>query len=144
MTSSRTEDPRATPTTEGWWSDHLAQPEPSAARLARERQDMSPAAADVGFSVEELAEILRRGPHAADEIGAVMRELGLDCEAVRVAHPRELSDMQLVCIRCESKRPCRRAVAGRSIDAELDVICRNARVIRDLLAEWKRGQPATG
>jgi hypothetical protein len=63
-------------------------------------------ARDLGVSVDQLDDLVRRGSHAAEELPKMMAALNLDAEAIARAQPLVMRDLQQVCSRCQDKRRC--------------------------------------
>lgn len=145
MTSSPREGRRASSTSAGgWWREPLAQPESSSTRRDRDRRELGALASDFGLSVEELTEIVRKGPKAADEIVAVLGELGLDSDGLKAKRPHQFSTLLEVCIKCDTKKACRRAIEGHTVDRDLSAICENYDTISELrLESQKAGEIGT-
>jgi hypothetical protein len=61
-------------------------------------------ATDLGVSPSELDQLVRRGPHAADELPKMMAVLGLDAKAIARAQPLVIRDLERVCALCEQKK----------------------------------------
>lgn len=61
-----------------WWRDHLAHPGFLALEAKHDREVLDGVAADLGLSRDELAEISRRGPRAADELGCAFGGISIE------------------------------------------------------------------
>lgn len=121
-----------------WWKDRARQLQALKELRALNERLLNQVSTDVGVPASQLLEIVERGPHAADELLAAMDQLGLDPGAIELARAQEFRDLQFVCAGCGTKRACNRALAQRTIGAELDRICPNSEPIRDLIAELER------
>lgn len=115
-----------------WWKDHFVRPDAFGAQGERDQAVLREVAADIGLSPDELIEITRRGPRAADELAAVFKELNVDAQIERDNNALLLNDMKRVCVLCKSKRICRKSVSDKIIDANLEEICPNATTIREM------------
>ncbi len=70
-------------------------------------------ASELRVSPSDLNELVRQGPHAADELPKLLKVLGIDEEALARTQPLVLRDMERVCALCASQgsmrpRPRRR------------------------------------
>jgi uncharacterized protein DUF6455 len=83
-------------------------------------------ARDLGVSCEELDDLVRRGPHAADELPKMMAALNLDLAAVKRAEPLVLRDMERVCSQCDHKRRCDHDLANGTAAQNHAEYCGNA------------------
>ena len=93
-------------------------------------------AEDLRVSPGDLNDLVRLGPHAADELPKLLAALGIDEEALVRTEPLVLRDMERVCTLCGHKRQCDRDLAAGSSAEHYDGYCPNAPTIHDL------GQPA--
>jgi hypothetical protein len=75
-------------------------------------------ARDLGMAPTDLERLVRRGPHAADELPRLLAVLGIDAAALARSEPAALRDMERVCISCERKARCNN-------DLEIGVSARN-------------------
>ncbi len=92
-------------------------------------------AGDLRVSPADLNDLVRLGPHSADELPKLLAALGIDEEALVRTEPMVLRDMERVCALCHHKRECDRdLVAGTSAE-HYQGYCPNAPTIHDL------GQP---
>jgi hypothetical protein len=100
-------------------------------REIAERCDCDPAqyaliARELGVTVDELDDIVRRGRHAADELPKMMAALNLDAAAIERAQPMVMRDMERVCAQCEHKRRCDADLAAGTAAQEYADYCGNA------------------
>ena len=63
-------------------------------------------ASEFGVSPTDLNELVRQGPHAADELPKMLKVLGIDEEALARTQPLVLRDMERVCALCAHKGEC--------------------------------------
>ena len=87
-------------------------------------------AGDLRIPATDLNELVRQGPHAADELPKLLKALGIDEAALERTEPLVLRDMERICRLCNHKRQCNRDLAAGSSPGGL-----NASTIDDL------GQP---
>jgi len=98
-------------------------------------------AQDNVLSQQELLQLIRKGPHAADEMLALMKLLHIDAEEAKLAEPAEFRTMHVTCACCGEKARCRRELADGSATADFAAYCSNAedlnamRARPELLAE---------
>ena len=89
-------------------------------------------AGDLRVSPADLNELVRLGPHAADELPYLLRALGIDEASLVRAEPLVLRDLERVCALCHHKRQCDRdLVAGTSAE-HYQGYCLNAPTIEQL------------
>jgi transcriptional regulator with XRE-family HTH domain len=69
-------------------------------------------ASELRVSPADLNELVRQGPHAADELPKMLKVLGIDEEALARTQPLVLRDMKRVCALCADKRECDRDLAA--------------------------------
>jgi hypothetical protein len=97
-----------------------------------DRLDFDRIAHDLKVSPDELEQLVRYGPHAADELPKLLGALGIDEAALADTQPFLLRDMERVCAMCEHKRRCDRDLAdGVSAERYKDY-CANAPTIERL------------
>ena len=92
-------------------------------------------AGDLRVSATDLNELVRQGPHAADELPKLLKALGIDEAALERTEPLVLRDMERICSLCNHKRQCNRDLAAGSSPGDYHQYCLNASTIDDL------GQP---
>ena len=83
-------------------------------------------AIDLGVSPGELDQLVRRGPHAADELPKMMAAIGLDAKAIARAQPLVMRDLERVCALCERKDQCDRDLAAGTAAQHYKEYCANA------------------
>jgi len=93
-------------------------------------------ATELRVSPGDLNELVRQGPHAADELPKLLHVLGIDEEALARTQPMVLRDMERVCALCASKGECDRDLAAGTSAEHYAGYCLNASTIETL------GQPA--
>ena len=94
-----------------------------------DRSDFDRIASELQVSPGELDTLIRRGPHAADELPKLLKALGIDPTGLARTEPLVLRDMERVCSLCHHKRECDRdLVAGTSAD-HYEGYCLNAPTI---------------
>ena len=98
--------------------------------------DFDRIASDLRISPHDLNELVRQGPHAADELAKLLKILGIDEEALARTQPLVLRDMERVCALCHSKPQCDRDLAAGTSAEHYEGYCLNAPTIELL------GQPA--
>jgi transcriptional regulator with XRE-family HTH domain len=93
-------------------------------------------ATELRVSPGDLNELVRQGPHAADELPKLLKILGIDEEALARTQPMVLRDMERVCALCAQKGECDRDLAAGTSAEHYEGYCLNAPTIETL------GQPA--
>ena len=97
-----------------------------------ENADLERIAGDLRISAGDLEELVRQGPHAADELPRLLKTLGIDESNLASAQPMLLRDMERVCALCGHKGQCDRdLVAGTSAEHHAEY-CNNAPTIETL------------
>ena len=89
-------------------------------------------AGDLRVSRGDLDTLVRRGPHAADELPKLLKLLGIDEADLARSEPLVLRDMERVCAMCASKRQCDRDLAAGTSAEHYEGYCLNAPTIDSL------------
>jgi transcriptional regulator with XRE-family HTH domain len=89
-------------------------------------------ATELRVSPGDLNELVRQGPHAADELPKLLKILGIDEEALARTRPMVLRDMERVCALCSSKGECDRDLAAGTSAEHYAGYCLNASTIETL------------
>jgi hypothetical protein len=87
---------------------------------------------DLGLSPGELDQLVRSGPHAADELPKMMAALGFDAKAIARAQPLVIRDLQRVCALCEQKKQCNRDLAAGTAAQRYREYCPNTTTLASL------------
>ena len=94
-------------------------------------------ASDLRISSADLEQLVRQGPHAADELPKMLRALGIDQADLARTETHVLRDMERVCSVCNHKRRCGHEARRRHRRREL------RRVLRQCLHHrWSGCEPA--
>ena len=93
-------------------------------------------AGDLRISSADLEALVRRGPHAADELPKMLRALGIDQADLARTETLVLRDLERVCSLCSHKRRCSHELAAGTAAAHYEEFCANASTIDGL------GKPA--
>jgi len=106
-------------------------------RELREMREMDAAslgqiASELRMSSADLEALVRRGPHAADELPQMLAALGVDQQDLARTEPLVLRDMERVCSLCNHKRQCDRDLAAGTAAAHYQEYCGNADTIDGL------------
>ena len=94
-----------------------------------DRADFDRIACDLRVSPDALEQLVRNGPHAADELPKLLKTLGIDEATLANTQPFLLRDMERVCAMCEHKRRCDRDLAEGSSAEHYKDYCANAPTI---------------
>jgi transcriptional regulator with XRE-family HTH domain len=86
-------------------------------------------ASELRVSPGDLNELVRQGPHAADELPKLLKVLGIDEEALARSQPLVLRDMERVCALCAQKAECDRDLAAGTSAEHYQGYCLNAPTI---------------
>jgi hypothetical protein len=87
---------------------------------------------DLRVSPADLDELVRHGPHAADELPKMLKALGISEEDLARIEPMVLHDMERVCALCGHKRECDRDLAAGTAAEHYGEYCLNAPTINEL------------
>jgi hypothetical protein len=97
-----------------------------------DRADFDRIASDLRVSPDDLEQLVRNGPHAADELPKLLKTLGIDEATLADTQPFLLRDMERVCAMCEHKRRCDRDLADGASAERYKDYCANAPTIERL------------
>jgi len=97
----------------------------------RELRDMNSSdfariARDLCVSPAELDEVVRRGPHASDELPRLLKALGIDEAALSRTQPVLQRDMMRVCAACRQKTLCNYDLDADTAAGHYEEYCPNA------------------
>jgi hypothetical protein len=87
---------------------------------------------DLRLSPADLDELVRHGPHAADELPRLLEALGTSAQDLARIEPMVVHDMERVCALCGHKRQCERDLASGTSAERYPEYCLNAPTIADL------------
>jgi hypothetical protein len=88
-------------------------------------------ASDLRLSPADLQELVRHGPHAADELPKLLKALGVSEDDLARVEPMVLHDMERVCALCGQKRVCDRDLASGTSAEHYREYCLNAPTIEE-------------
>jgi hypothetical protein len=94
-----------------------------------DRSEFDRIASDLRISPDDLDELVRQGPHAADELPQLLKALGVDEGDLASAEPLLLRDMERVCALCQQKRQCDHDLAAGTSAEHYKDYCGNAPTI---------------
>jgi uncharacterized protein YjiS (DUF1127 family) len=97
-----------------------------------DRSEFDRIAGDLRVAPDDLEELVRRGPRAADELPQMLRALGINEASLERAQPLVLRDMERVCAMCNHKRECDRDLAASTAAQHYEEYCLNAPTIDQL------------
>ena len=106
-------------------------------RDIRELRDMNSGdfariARDLSITPAELDAVVRLGPHASDELSALLKMLGIDQATLSRTQPVLHRDMVRVCAACQRKALCNHDLGSGSLAQRYDEYCPNAPAIEEL------------
>ena len=87
---------------------------------------------DLRLSQAELEELVRRGPHTADELPRLLAALNISAQDLLRIEPLVARDMERVCALCGHKRQCDRDLASGASAEHYQEYCLNAPTIAQL------------
>ena len=94
-----------------------------------DRSEFDRIAADLEVTPGDLDELVRRGPHAADELPVLLKALGIDAAALERTQPLVVRDMERVCAMCRHKAQCDRELIAGTAAEHFEGYCANAPTI---------------
>jgi uncharacterized protein YjiS (DUF1127 family) len=97
-----------------------------------DRANLDQIASDLRISANDLEEVVRQGPHAADELPKLLEALGLSEADLAKSNPLLLRDMERVCALCRHKRECDHDLAAGTSAAHYKDYCLNASTIEEI------------
>jgi hypothetical protein len=97
-----------------------------------DRTDFDRIAGDLRISPDDLEELVRHGPHAADEMPKMLEQLGISAEQLGQAQPLLVRDMERVCSFCRDKARCNRDLADGTAAENYPAYCGNTATIETL------------
>ena len=89
-------------------------------------------AADLRVSPADLNELVRQGPHSADELPKLLKALGINEADLARIESLVLHDMERVCALCQHKRECDHDLAAGTSAEHYKEYCLNAPTIEEL------------
>jgi hypothetical protein len=119
----------------GMFADWLKHRREIAETCNCDARDLERIAQDLGVSGAELDDLIKRGPHAADELPRLMTALQLDPEAVARTQAMVMHDMERVCAHCTHKRRCEEDLGDGLSPQNYDDYCGNALTLQSLGAK---------
>ena len=87
---------------------------------------------ELGVTPDDLDTLVRRGPHAIEELPKLLRAIGIDEKAIARTLPLVLRDMERVCASCQHKRQCDHDIAAGTSGQHYEEYCDNAATINSL------------
>ncbi|WP_024514844.1 hypothetical protein [Bradyrhizobium sp. Tv2a-2] len=97
-----------------------------------DRTEFDRIAGDLRVSPGDLDELVRHGPHAADELPQLLKVLGIDEGDLADTQPLLLRDMERVCALCLHKPQCDHDLAAGTAANRYSDYCLNAPTIEQL------------
>ena len=94
-----------------------------------DRSDFARIAHDLSVSPAELDILVRRGPHASDELPKLLTSLGIDEAALSRTQPLLQRDMVRVCAACQQKARCDSDLEAGTSTQHYAEYCANAPAI---------------
>jgi hypothetical protein len=91
-----------------------------------DRSEFDRIAGDLRVTPDDLEELVRQGPHAADELPKMLKALGINEASLARAQPLVLRDMERVCAMCNHKRECDRDLSAGTAAQHYEAYCGNA------------------
>lgn len=89
-------------------------------------------ARDLCVSPAELDAVVRRGPHASDELPRLLKSLGIDEASLSRTQPVLQRDMVRVCASCRQKARCNYDLDEGTSAQHYEEYCPNALAIKEL------------
>lgn len=89
---------------------------------------------DCGISPDQLIELAKAGPHAADEMIRMMKALNIDPAEIELRLRNQFRDMQITCAHCSHKGECRKDLVSGAAAENFAHYCGNADELNALRA----------
>lgn len=89
---------------------------------------------DCGISPDQLIELAKAGPHAADEMIRMMKALNIDPAEIELRLRSQFRDMQITCAHCTHKGECRKDLVSGAAAENFAHYCGNADELNALRA----------
>src|SRR5690349_3130932 len=83
-----------------YWGLHKDRAESRRELSRMSRCDVETLAADCGLAPGQFSDMLKRGPHAADELLELMKALEIDEASLKAVNRDTFSEMKMVCAAC--------------------------------------------
>lgn len=99
------------------------------------REDVMQIANDLGVSVNELRELVAKGPHAADLVQKMLVALHVDPKVIAASNPLVMRDLQRLCITCTDKKRCAHELAKGTAAEHFNEFCPNALTLDALFVQ---------
>lgn len=96
------------------------------------RTDFDAIARDMRVSSDDLDRLVQIGPHGADELPEILKNLGIDEADLARTQPLLVRDMQRVCAMCRDKAQCDGDLAAGTTAEHYRDYCPNAPTIHAL------------
>ncbi len=90
------------------------------------RDEVMQIAKDLGVSANELREMVKKGPHAADLVQKMLVALNVDPKAIANSNPLIMRDLQRLCINCADKNRCASELEKGTAAEHFHEFCPNA------------------
>jgi Family of unknown function (DUF6455) len=90
------------------------------------RDEVMQIAKDLGVSANELREMVKKGPHAADLVQKMLVALNVDPKAIANSNPLIMRDLQRLCINCADKNRCASELEKGTAATQFHEFCPNA------------------
>jgi hypothetical protein len=87
---------------------------------------------ELGVTPDDLDTLVRRGPHAIEELPKLLTALGIDEKVIARTLPLVLRDMVRVCASCQDKRQCNHDIVAGTSGPHYEEYCGNAATINSL------------
>ncbi|WP_024511388.1 hypothetical protein [Bradyrhizobium sp. ARR65] len=97
-----------------------------------DRNEFERIASDLRVTPDDLDELVRQGPHAADELPQLLQALGIDEGDLASSESLLLRDMERVCSLCRHKRECDHDLAAGTSPEHYRDYCLNGPTIEQL------------
>ncbi|MDH4414414.1 MAG: DUF6455 family protein [Rhizobium sp.] len=117
-----------------WFAQGFENAAESDMLAALSETEVAALAEDCGLSAHQLMALVKAGPHAADEMPAMMRALNIDPAEVEYRLRRVFRDMQITCTQCRSKDTCRNHLQQGKAERTFVEYCGNAETLNALRA----------
>ena len=97
--------------------------------------DIERMAADVGMSVDELADVIARGDGTSELVRRMMAAHGIDRDWLAEILPELVEEIETRCSGCEHRHRCEIELNAGTAAVHADAFCVNAATMRELATE---------
>lgn len=118
-----------------WYSDLRIRHEEERSLINLDAESRRKLAEDCNIAIDQLLDVVRAGPHGADEMEKMLKALHIDPVDLQTQLPELFRDMQVTCATCGHKGRCRHELDDGSAAVTFGEYCANAQALNVMRAE---------